>query len=133
MVYNVHISRPTRCTNSYNVSLLIIKCSTCFGLFESIIRRDVLELYIAIGISRHVWLTAIAIWCTVRTTSNWCTVFYATGNFIAAFRLVRLHQERFLKCYLLSFCLYLENPWTPLKEIWCWLIVYKKVFNFSFS
>ena len=59
--------------------------------------------------------------------------FYATGNFIAAFRLVRLHQERFLKCYLLSFCLYLENPWTPLKEIWCWLIVYKKVFNFSFS
>ena len=31
---NVYISRPTRCTNSYNVSLLIIKCSTCFGHFS---------------------------------------------------------------------------------------------------
>ena len=31
---NVYISRPTRCTNSYNVSLLIIKRSTCFGLFS---------------------------------------------------------------------------------------------------
>ena len=30
----VYISRPTRCTNSYNVSLFIIKCSTCFGLFS---------------------------------------------------------------------------------------------------
>ena len=25
---NVYVSRPTRCTNSYNVSLFIIKCST---------------------------------------------------------------------------------------------------------
>ena len=37
-VYNtcthVYISRPTRCTKSYNVSLFIIKCSTCFGLFS---------------------------------------------------------------------------------------------------
>ena len=31
---NVYISRPTRCTNSYNVSLFIIKCSTCFGHFS---------------------------------------------------------------------------------------------------
>ena len=31
-VLNVCISRPTRCTNSYNESLLIIKRSTCFGL-----------------------------------------------------------------------------------------------------
>ena len=31
---NVYISRPTRCTNSYNESLLIIKCSTCFGLLS---------------------------------------------------------------------------------------------------
>ena len=31
---NVYISRTTRCTNSYNVSLFIIKCSTCFGLFS---------------------------------------------------------------------------------------------------
>ena len=31
---NVYISRPTRCTNSYNVSLFIIKCSTCFGPFS---------------------------------------------------------------------------------------------------
>ena len=30
----VYIRRPTRCTNSYNVSLFIIKCSTCFGLFS---------------------------------------------------------------------------------------------------
>ena len=52
---NVYISRPTRCTNSYNVSLFIIKCSTCFARFSpsSIIRSDVLELYIAIGISRY--------------------------------------------------------------------------------
>ena len=32
---NVYICRPTRCTNSYNESLLIIKCSTCFGLFSA--------------------------------------------------------------------------------------------------
>ena len=31
---NMYISRPTRCTSSCNVSLLIIKCSTCFGLFS---------------------------------------------------------------------------------------------------
>ena len=31
---SVYTSRPTRCTNSYNVSLFIIKCSTCFGLFS---------------------------------------------------------------------------------------------------
>ena len=31
---NIYISRPTGCTNSYNESLLIIKCSTCFGLFS---------------------------------------------------------------------------------------------------
>ena len=31
---DVYISRPTGCTNSYNVSLFIIKCSTCFGLFS---------------------------------------------------------------------------------------------------
>ena len=31
---NVYISRPTRCTNSYNESLLIIKRPTCFGLFS---------------------------------------------------------------------------------------------------
>ena len=31
---NVYISRPTRSTNSYNVSLFIINCSTCFGLFS---------------------------------------------------------------------------------------------------
>ena len=30
----MYISRPTRCTNSYNKSLLIIKCSTCFGLLS---------------------------------------------------------------------------------------------------
>ena len=30
----VYISRPTRCTNSYNVFLFIIKCSACFGLFS---------------------------------------------------------------------------------------------------
>ena len=51
-INNVYISRPTWCTNSYNVSLFIIKRSICFGL-ESIIRSDVLELYIAIGISRY--------------------------------------------------------------------------------
>ena len=32
--YNVYISRPTRYTNSYNESLLIIKLSTCFGLLS---------------------------------------------------------------------------------------------------
>ena len=31
---NVYVSRPTRCTNSYNESLFIIKCSTCFGLLS---------------------------------------------------------------------------------------------------
>ena len=31
---DVYISRPTRCTNSYNESLLIIKRSTCFGLLS---------------------------------------------------------------------------------------------------
>ena len=31
---NVYISRTTRCVNSCNVSLFIIKCSTCFGLFS---------------------------------------------------------------------------------------------------
>ena len=31
---NVYISRPTRCIDSYNVSLFIIKCSTCFRLFS---------------------------------------------------------------------------------------------------
>ena len=31
-ISNVYISRPTKCTNSYNVSLFIIKHSTCFGL-----------------------------------------------------------------------------------------------------
>ena len=30
----VNTNRPTRFTNSYNVSLFIIKCSTCFGLFS---------------------------------------------------------------------------------------------------
>ena len=30
---NVYISRPTRCTNSYIVSLFIITYATCFGLF----------------------------------------------------------------------------------------------------
>ena len=30
----VYVSRPARCTNSYNVSLFIIKCSTCFELFS---------------------------------------------------------------------------------------------------
>ena len=30
----IYISRPTRCTNSYNEFLLNIKCSTCFGLFS---------------------------------------------------------------------------------------------------
>ena len=34
LIYHVYVSRPTRCTNSYNVSLFIIKCSTCFGLFS---------------------------------------------------------------------------------------------------
>ena len=29
-----YISRPTRCTYSYNESLLIIQCSTCFGLLS---------------------------------------------------------------------------------------------------
>ena len=32
---DMYISRLTRRTNSYNVSLFIIKCSTCFGLFGS--------------------------------------------------------------------------------------------------
>ena len=32
--FNVYISRPTRCTDSYNASLFIVKCSTCFGLFS---------------------------------------------------------------------------------------------------
>ena len=31
---NVYICRTIRCTNSYNVPLFIIKCSTCFGLFS---------------------------------------------------------------------------------------------------
>ena len=31
---NVYTSRPTRCTNSYNESLLIIKRSTGFGLLS---------------------------------------------------------------------------------------------------
>ena len=53
---NVCVSRPTRFTNSYNVSLFIIKCSTCFGLVKSIIRSDVLDLYIAIGLNRYVCL-----------------------------------------------------------------------------
>ena len=30
----MYISRPTRGTNSYNESLLIIKCSTCFRLLS---------------------------------------------------------------------------------------------------
>ena len=30
----VYISRPTRCTNFYNESFLIIKRSTCFGLLS---------------------------------------------------------------------------------------------------
>ena len=30
----MYISRPTECTNYYNASLFIIKCSTCFGLFS---------------------------------------------------------------------------------------------------
>ena len=36
-VYRLHflyISRPARCKNSYNESLLIIKCSTCFGFLS---------------------------------------------------------------------------------------------------
>ena len=37
-IYKVYLScvynRPTRCTNSYNGSLFIIKCSTCFGIFS---------------------------------------------------------------------------------------------------
>ena len=32
VIFNVYVSRLTRCTNSYNESLLIIKRSTCFGL-----------------------------------------------------------------------------------------------------
>ena len=32
---NVYIRWPTRCTNSYNEYLLIIKRSTCFGLLSS--------------------------------------------------------------------------------------------------
>ena len=30
----VYIRIPTRCTDSCNLSLFIIKCSTCFGLFS---------------------------------------------------------------------------------------------------
>ena len=48
---DVYISRPTRCTNSYNVSLFIIKCSTRLGLLVHH-QEQRLELYIAIGISR---------------------------------------------------------------------------------
>ena len=44
---SMYINRPTRCTNSYNVSLFIIKCSTCFGLFSP---------SSGIDISRYVWL-----------------------------------------------------------------------------
>ena len=50
---NVYISRPTRCANSYNESLLIIKRSTCFGLLSPSSGATFLELYIAIGISRY--------------------------------------------------------------------------------
>ena len=31
---SVFISRPNRCTESYNVFIFINKCSTCFGLFS---------------------------------------------------------------------------------------------------
>ena len=53
---NVYISRPTRRTNSYNESLLIIKCSACFGLFSASSGTTFffLKLYIAISISRCV-------------------------------------------------------------------------------
>ena len=34
LIWNLYISRPTRCTNSYNESLLIVKRSTCFGLLS---------------------------------------------------------------------------------------------------
>ena len=40
---NVYISRPTRYTNSYNESLLIIKRSTCFGVHHQ--ERHFLKLY----------------------------------------------------------------------------------------
>ena len=51
MYCDVYISRPTRCTNSYNVPLLIIKRSICFGLLSH--QERLLELYIAIGICRY--------------------------------------------------------------------------------
>ena len=38
--HNVYISRTTRCTNSYNVSLFIIKCSTCFRLCFGAVYRN---------------------------------------------------------------------------------------------
>ena len=31
---SLFVSRPTRCTNSYNVSLFLIKCSTCIGVLS---------------------------------------------------------------------------------------------------
>ena len=31
---DMYISKPTRCTSSYNESILIIKRSTCFGLLS---------------------------------------------------------------------------------------------------
>ena len=40
---SVYVSRPTRCTNSYNESLLIIKCSTRSGLFSPSSRATFLE------------------------------------------------------------------------------------------
>ena len=62
-LYNVYISRPTRCTNSYNESLLIIKCSTCFGLLSQTSGVTFLKLY-SYGISRYVWL----LFCYSHTT-----------------------------------------------------------------
>ena len=52
---NVYVSRPTRWTNSYNESLLIIKRSTCFGLFSPSSGATFLKLY-RNGISRYVRL-----------------------------------------------------------------------------
>ena len=76
----VYISRPTRCTNSYNVSFCIIKRSTCFGLFSPSSGTTFWSCISQCGIIRYVWLLCttarhaglyhIAIRCTVHTTSR---------------------------------------------------------------
>ena len=48
-----YVYKPTRCTKFCDQTLFSIRCSTCLGLYQSIIRNNFYKLYIVFGIRRY--------------------------------------------------------------------------------